>query len=418
MHQPFSIRSDRTRRAASIPVCFLGAQQQQQLWRKKRHCPLSTEVITFVIVAMVATTLASTTPSSSPLAFGFAPSNLNHLDTRSRICNTATFNGGHFLAVVAGSNNANNIHEAAASPEAASSSPDDLTKEVLLVRLSEVRDYYRQHPEEGMTQANVCLLLLRTRLPNLRLNRCFVAPSTISDAGNGVFANRDIEEGELITLYPGDAVLVQDSTASDSGVGNDDVKNAAPPPPVGIMFGNHVPTSNRDTNRVTNHEARSYEMEINKYTSIIADPLVQNVENHAYMGHMCNDGAAVTAQFDEESRAIYAAATEKACNAKNVVMEGSHVGTISTRAIRTGEEIFVSYEAGHWLSRSDSSLITKKTKTGVVVEIGGGGGGKVQSNNRPEATVGTESRDLRRRRKKLKKAISKGKQKKNKGFGT
>lgn len=365
---------------------------------------------------MVATTLASTSPSTSLLAFGFAPSNLNHLDTKSRTRYSANFNGGYHLAVVTGSNNANNIDEAAA----ASLAPDDLTKEVLLVRLSEVRDYYRQHPEEGMTQANVCLLLLRTRLPNLRLNRCFVAPSTIADAGNGVFANRDIEDGELITLYPGDAVLVQDSTASDDDDENDDddAKNAAAPPPVGIMFGNHVPTSNRDTNRVTNHEARSYEMEINKYTSIVADPLVQNVENHAYMGHICNDGAAITQQFDEESRALYTTATEKACNAKHVVMEGSHMGTISTRDIRKGEEIFVSYGPGYWLSRSDSSLITKKT--GVVVEIGGGKAAATtaQSNNRPEALVGTESRDLRRRRKKQKKVSSKGKQKKNKGFGT
>jgi hypothetical protein len=86
------------------------------------------------------------------------------------------------------------------------------------------------------------------RLPDLRLNRCFVAPSTIAGAGNGVFASRDIAEGELVTLFPGDAVLIQDSTAEDSSTA-----------PVGVMFGSHVKEVDRDTSRVTSHEARSYE---------------------------------------------------------------------------------------------------------------------------------------------------------------
>ena len=77
---------------------------------------------------------------------------------------------------------------------------DDLTKEELLLRLSEVRSYYRGRPEEGMTQEAICLKLLSTRLQNLHLNRSFVATSTIPNAGYGLFASRDIKDGELIRV--------------------------------------------------------------------------------------------------------------------------------------------------------------------------------------------------------------------------
>lgn len=50
--------------------------------------------------------------------------------------------------------------------------------------------------------------VLATRFEGLALNRCHVAKSTIEAAGNGVFSSRRILAGELVTLYPGDAVKV------------------------------------------------------------------------------------------------------------------------------------------------------------------------------------------------------------------
>jgi hypothetical protein len=232
---------------------------------------------------------------------------------------------------------------------------DDLTKEGLNVRLYEVRDYFQQRPEEGMTQADICLSLLRTRLSKLRLNRCFVAPSTITGAGNGVFASRDISQGELITLYPGDAVLIQDSTAEDSSAA-----------PMGVMFGSHVKEGGRSTDRVTSQEARSYEMEINKYTSIVAEPLI-GAEDSAYLSHFANDGASLY-EFDSTSREIYSKATAARCNAAHMVMEGAHLTTVATIAINKGDEVFVSYGQGYWLSRSHSESDTDE-KAGVVFEM-------------------------------------------------
>eukprot|EP00986_Skeletonema_menzelii_P021117 scaffold33253_cov160-Skeletonema_menzelii.AAC.3 len=134
---------------------------------------------------------------------------------------------------------------------------DDLTKEELLLRLSEVRSYYRERPDEGMIQEAVCLKLLCTRLQNLHLNRSFVATSTIPNAGYGLFASRDIKDGELITLYPGDALLSFDEqVVGDEG----EEKSSAGPLQQkqirSIMFGAHTKPEHREINRVLSHEAR------------------------------------------------------------------------------------------------------------------------------------------------------------------
>jgi hypothetical protein len=224
-----------------------------------------------------------------------------------------------------------------ATPLTAQDTGDDLTKEELGLRFSEVRDYYRKSNE--MSQENVCLSLLRTRLPKLRLNRCFVAQSTISDAGRGLFASRDIMEGELITLYPGDALLVWNKTVGDFGQ------------EVGVMFGTHVQGADRDASRVSTDEARSFELKIGPVHSIVADPLL--TDDSAYLGHMANDGALLTKR-DNESREIYSKTTVARHNAAFFVMEGSHFVAVATKRISKDEEIFVSYGEGYWLSRSYS----------------------------------------------------------------
>lgn len=82
---------------------------------------------------------------------------------------------------------------------------DDLTLEEYILRLSEVRGHYRSTGE--LSQEQVCMNMLATRCVGLNLNRCYVGMSTVPGAGRGLFASRDIREGELITLYPGDALL-------------------------------------------------------------------------------------------------------------------------------------------------------------------------------------------------------------------
>jgi len=218
---------------------------------------------------------------------------------------------------------------------------DDLTKEELGLRIKEVRDYYRETNE--MSQENVCLSLVRTRFPKLRLNRCFVAESTISGAGQGLFASRDIDEGELVTLYPGDALLAWQTTVGDFAG------------EVGVLFGNHVPTEHRTPDRLTTDEARGYELKIGGRHSIVADPSV--VDDTAYLGHMANDCAMLTSK-DKASVDKYLETSALGLNIGYFVLEGSHFVGVATKNIAKGTEIFSSYGHGYWFSRTHQQEAT------------------------------------------------------------
>lgn len=221
---------------------------------------------------------------------------------------------------------------------------DSLTKEELLLRLSEVRKYYRDNPEKNLSQTDVCLRLLSTRFPDLMLNRCYIANSTIPNAGFGVFAKRDINDGELITLYPGDAVLIDNHKDDEDAV-------------MAVMFGSHIKQEDRNFDRVTTSFARGYEMEINDNTSIIGDP---NLGDYAaYLGHFINDGASLDS-FDQKSREIYLKETLSKFNAAVLVFEGAHMGAVATRKILKGEEVFLSYGEGYWLSRLDTGYTAER----------------------------------------------------------
>ena len=259
---------------------------------------------------------------------------------------------------------------------------DDLTKEELGLRLKEVQNYYRENDnsEVSMSQETLCLGLFRTRFPDLRLNRCYVAESTKSNAGMGLFASRNIEEGELITLYPGDAMLVWENTVGDFAGG------------VGVMFGNHVKQEDRTIDRSTD-SARQYELKIGDRHSLVADPLF--VDDAAYLGHMTND-AAVLASREQESVDIYVKASGEGHNAAHLELEGSHLVTMATKNIAMDEEIFASYGYGYWFSR----IYEKRTGT---AHSDGGTNGK--------------SERVRRKPSKRKRSKKRGAEGTKKGFG-
>jgi hypothetical protein len=225
---------------------------------------------------------------------------------------------------------------------------DDLDKIELASKLAGLRNHYRTTNE--MTQEEVCLSMLRARLPSLRLNRCFVGPSGVPAGGQGLFASRNVKEGELITLYPGDALLVWNTAVvGDSSVG--------------VMFGNHVQEMDRNPDRVCTNQARSYELQIRTGYSIVADPLL--VDNPAYLGHMINDGS-ILLGTDNESRTLYSASTHKRHNASVFLMEGCHFATVATKDILKDQEIFVSYGEGYWMSRmklDDKATSDKKGRS-------------------------------------------------------
>jgi hypothetical protein len=211
-----------------------------------------------------------------------------------------------------------------------------LTLEEFAVRLAEVRAHYRVTGE--LTQDRVCMNMLATRCEDLHLNRCRTGPSRIQDGGTGLFATRDIRAGELITLYPGDALLYW----KDGREARSTSKRVCS----GVVFGAHIPMGERDADRVTSADARAYEVCATSTLSCVGDPRLAG--NPAYLGHFANDGAVCAAP---EGSAAYRVATVAAANADHVTLEGCHLATQALRDIASGDEILVTYGEGYWLSR-------------------------------------------------------------------
>ena len=82
--------------------------------------------------------------------------------------------------------------------------PDQLTLEDLALHLANARAQYLNNT--GAPDQAVCKLMLTTKMQYLPISRARCAPSP---TGPGLFATRDILEGEMVTLYPADAALVR-----------------------------------------------------------------------------------------------------------------------------------------------------------------------------------------------------------------
>lgn len=163
--------------------------------------------------------------------------------------------------------------------ERVAASLDDLTLEQLGRMLSDVRAHYRSTGK--LDQQRVCMNMLATRVADLHLNRCYIKPSTMpGDAGIGLFALRAITAGELITLYPGDALMYWADGNREALSGR--ICS-------GVVFGSHVPQDERDADRVTSNDARRYELQASATISCIGDPL--RAADPSYLGHFANDGS-------------------------------------------------------------------------------------------------------------------------------
>lgn len=218
------------------------------------------------------------------------------------------------------------------APTCGDPSPDSLTLQEMGSRLAEVRAHYRSTGD--LEQSFVCRNLMATRVAGLELDRCAVAKSELH--GEGLFATRDLEEGELITFYPGDALLIW----ADA--------DRSPDRDVSLFFGAHVPEAER-TRDVLGSQAREYEMTATATMSVVGDPARR--DDPAYLGHFANDGASCSSP-ETAAREAYNQATYAACNAAHLTLEGCHTGTRAIRPIPKGAEVLVSYGENYWLSRA------------------------------------------------------------------
>ena len=155
-----------------------------------------------------------------------------------------------------------------------SKAPDTVTLSELRVRLASV--------PSGDTDK-----MLKTRLPGLAIARAHVGSSLVEGAGQGLFASRRIEEGELITLYPGDCLCIWDA-ADIEEEGSSQLTNC-------FFDAGDAPwaTSWLQPDPKFVADAWCYGVRISRERAIIGDPA--RGDDAAYLGHFANDFSVVCA---------------------------------------------------------------------------------------------------------------------------
>ena len=145
---------------------------------------------------------------------------------------------------------------AAAVDDAAAANDGSLTVETTRSMFADVRAHYRK--TGAVEESQVCRNMLVTRVNDFanKISRCHVAPSEIH--GDGLFANRDIAEGELVTFYPADALMVW-----EDGDRTGDMM---------IFFGAHIPQSERDGAVIASERAQQFELYVTPQLSAVGDP--------------------------------------------------------------------------------------------------------------------------------------------------
>ena len=172
---------------------------------------------------------------------------------------------------------------------------------------------------------------VRTRLRDLPLARARLGPSRIAGAGLGLFAARDLAAGELVTLFPGDAVMAFGAAAA---LEDDAALRAA-----GF------------STRAEWERLRDYRVRTSATRGIGGDPA--RVGDTAYLGHMANDGVAChdagagVARYERASRAAQNVGIDSAA------ARGCHHALVALRPIAAGDECLSSYGCDFWLSRRD-----------------------------------------------------------------
>lgn len=175
--------------------------------------------------------------------------------------------------------------------------------------------------------------LLNSRMRNLNLNRTYLGQSTMTGGGRGLFANCDCREGDLLTCYPGDALVFAD------GDNEEDWK---------IQWADHVDVMYRSNE--LHEDQRGYVVQATDDVGIFGHSQLD--KDSAYLGHFCNDGATSIPTSTEEL-ASYVLESQDGANASHEgLCNDSHMVTVAIKPIRKGQEVFVSYGPDYWIEHN------------------------------------------------------------------
>jgi SET domain-containing protein len=178
--------------------------------------------------------------------------------------------------------------------------------------------------------------MLTKRLP-FELDNVVIKSSNIH--GRGLFANKNINKGDLITFYPADIV---EYYPNKDGHKDGHIAALFPSVEYAKKYGNQKEKF-----------LNAYGFMINSEYSIYGHPSFDNDKN--YMGHFINDGA--KSDSSEKADKIYTIVSLKKANCEFYILKGDlHVAIIASRDILEGEELFISYGIQYWQSYNKNNI--------------------------------------------------------------
>lgn len=183
---------------------------------------------------------------------------------------------------------------------------------------------------EGLIQAMVLAHSLRPS----NLHRVRVAPSA---HGDGVFASGPIAKGELVTMYPCEALLIRketDAHGPQEANGQSYVRARHP----------ECPISQPEIDELMRYTA----MVLHTPLSVAADP--EQVAPVEACGHLINDAAALLGADEPTDEEVdeYIKASVAGCNVVLHPICGCALGVVAITDIADGEELLTSYGVRAW----------------------------------------------------------------------
>lgn len=174
---------------------------------------------------------------------------------------------------------------------------------------------------------------------NYFLDNVYINTSTQGE-GRGVFAKKNIKQGNIITFYPADAIKITPSNVDKlKETGKLNAKS------YGYVDGQQLPSDLSIVNSDNLELFNNYYYKINNTFGIIGHPVMAN--DMSFVGHIINDGAKCS---KIEHIELYTNISKSKQNCEYVLVEKCTVAMVATRDISENEEIFAHYGSEFWLA--------------------------------------------------------------------
>ena len=167
------------------------------------------------------------------------------------------------------------------------------------------------------------------------LDKCYIEKSKIESAGNGLFAKKDISQGEIITFYPGD---IASFLPNEDQIKPEHVSLETYSQRFKNQFEKNI-KKERDANAMMN----KYTYNVDKKYRIIGSPYFKDDTN--YMGHFINDGSKLN---PSDTSKEYLEASLLKSNCGYFHMKDLLIGIVATENIKKYEELYIPYGEEYW----------------------------------------------------------------------